>query len=335
MIEQEQIEQLERDYPEFVVSLDRFESLSSKLIANGGFSSIFLVTDSTTNQKVIQKETGQNNTAVFYHEVKSLILLKDVPFVIKMIGFSIHPTFNIFLEYCPESDVESHIIPKVEEEEEDLEYSDDEEDFPPEEKKPFIKLTQTQKNTIAYFTAVGMSYVSKSGIIHNDFKTSNIFLTHDMNIPKIGDFGSSRFPPDENSLNLNGTILWMAPECLNGQAYPESDVYGFGLLIYEMLFEKEPWAEISNKIALITRNVEQNIRPNYHKKYDDSNLQEFDSTVYQLVQLMKRCWAQDHKERPTFTEIANLFKEKKVAFPDANLEEFENKVKEYESVLLS
>ena len=92
--------------------------------------------------------------------------------------------------------------------------------------------------------ALGMSYLHGKNVLHCDLKSSNVLIDENWNV-KLCDFGLSRINSTKKNKKKNirvGTPHWMAPEILKGEKYEcYSDVYSFGILVWEMLTCKIPY----------------------------------------------------------------------------------------------
>jgi eukaryotic-like serine/threonine-protein kinase len=89
-----------------------------------------------------------------------------------------------------------------------------------------------------------LSYAHKQNIIHRDIKPANMMLTPH-GVVKLMDFGIARSAAD-GSLTSTGTTLgslnYMPPEQVRGEAADaRSDIYSFGVSLYEMLTGKLPF----------------------------------------------------------------------------------------------
>jgi len=104
-----------------------------------------------------------------------------------------------------------------------------------------------------------LSYAHKQSIIHRDIKPANMMLTPE-GIVKLMDFGIARSSTD-GSLTSTGTTLgslnYMPPEQVRGEAADaRSDIYSFGVSLYEMLTGKLPFRGDS-QYSLMTAHLNQ------------------------------------------------------------------------------
>jgi eukaryotic-like serine/threonine-protein kinase len=102
--------------------------------------------------------------------------------------------------------------------------------------------------------AEGLAYAHRQGILHRDIKPSNLLLDVQGTV-WITDFGLAK---SEGAGDLThtgdivGTVRYMAPERFDGDSLLQSDVYGLGVTLYEMLTLR-PAFDDTNKARLIER----------------------------------------------------------------------------------
>ncbi|MCD4820472.1 MAG: protein kinase [Candidatus Cloacimonetes bacterium] len=147
----------------------------------------------------------------------------------------------------------------------------------------------------------GMSDIHKHRIIHKDLKPQNIMLTQASNI-KIMDFGiSETFRSSKSRLketSRSGTPVYMSPEQLLGKDVGrESDIWSFGLLIYELLSGKQLYNGQSTTEVMMQIKE----RPDYEPIAGISN---------KTNRLLQKCIKYDYKDRfRNFGEISDYFNE--------------------------
>ncbi len=104
-----------------------------------------------------------------------------------------------------------------------------------------------------------LSYAHKQNIIHRDIKPANMMLTP-QGVVKLMDFGIARSSSD-GTLTSTGTTLgslnYMPPEQVRGEsADARSDIYSFGVSLYELLTGKLPF-QGDSQYSLMTAHLNQ------------------------------------------------------------------------------
>lgn len=104
-------------------------------------------------------------------------------------------------------------------------------------------LTTEQTVEVSKAVLAGLATAHEAGIIHRDLKPENVLLADDGRI-KLADFRLAR-PASANTGTgqaLLGTIAYLSPELVTrGTADKQSDVYAFGIMMFEMLTGQQPF----------------------------------------------------------------------------------------------
>lgn len=108
--------------------------------------------------------------------------------------------------------------------------------------------------------AEGLAAAHDAGVIHRDFKTANVVLvpSPDGGVRAVvTDFGVARSLQNEETSTITepgrlvGTPAYMAPEQVEGaEVTPAADVYGLGVVMYEMVTGRRPFEGESGSEAL-------------------------------------------------------------------------------------
>ncbi|XP_020113919.1 dual specificity protein kinase shkB-like [Ananas comosus] len=167
--------------------------------------------------------------------------------------------------------------------------------------KNTTKLDWRRRTQMALDIARGMNYLHHCNppIIHRDLKSSNLLVDRNWTV-KVGDFGLSRLKRETylTTKSGKGTPQWMAPEVLRNEPSDEkSDVYSYGVILWELVTEKIPWDSL-NSMQVIGAVGFMNQRLELPSDLDP-----------QWVSMIESCWHSDPKCRPTFQEIMERLKD--------------------------
>jgi tetratricopeptide (TPR) repeat protein/predicted Ser/Thr protein kinase len=108
------------------------------------------------------------------------------------------------------------------------------------------KLELNEAARIISQAALALEHAHTNNIIHRDVKPSNIIVDNSGNV-KVMDFGLARIADDRSKVTqsgaLVGTLGYMSPEqCCGEEIDFQTDIYSLGVVLYEMLTGKDPFA---------------------------------------------------------------------------------------------
>ena len=110
-----------------------------------------------------------------------------------------------------------------------------------------------------------LAYAHAQGVVHRDVKPDNVLLASGWErcAPgdvRLSDFGVARLVGDSarTASGVLGTPAYMPPELIeHGSCGPEGDVYGAGVLLYELLAGRTPFAGAGTDFTVAHRHLTQ------------------------------------------------------------------------------
>jgi len=154
---------------------------------------------------------------------------------------------------------------------------------------------------IAHGAACGVAHLHRLDFVHRDIAARNVLLTKS-DEPKVADFGMARLVSDgvyeQQTASVVGPVKWMAPEQMERRSYSKaSDVFAFGVLLFEIFMLEPPWKGHSNIVAAT-------------KVLAGEHLDVSSSTIpRKIAALMETCWAMSKKERPAMEHVQRVLHE--------------------------
>lgn len=205
-----------------------------KQIAAGNMATLYLALDERTEEQVAVKATQISSISDdarrrFIQEFTLLSRIDSPRIVdIKERYFDTDYAY-IVMEYFPAGDLASYI-------------------------RRGIKITEAIR--FAYQIADGLTAVHERGIVHRDLKPANILLRNPKSLA-LSDFGIAKLRGASMQLtgtqDILGTPYYMSPEQFaNGEIDHRADLYGLGVMFYEMLTGEKPYkaSKLSDLIGL-------------------------------------------------------------------------------------
>ncbi|RHZ89595.1 hypothetical protein Glove_13g29 [Diversispora epigaea] len=252
-----------------------------KYIAEGGFGvvdSAIWIKDGENEIKVALKNlhNSKNMTDSFLKEVISHGITSSDDFIIQCYGITRDPDTNnniMVMEFAEDGSLHNDLS------------------------RNFDEITWQKKLERLYCIAAGIEQIHNNNLIHRDLHSGNILMGVNgiLGSIRIADLGLCR--NIDNSTNyVYGIVPYVAPEIFEYSSYSRaSDVYSFGMLMWEFTSGHKPFSNRPHNSKLIC-NISGGLRPKITVDTPE---------VFRVF--MKRCWDSNPFNRPNMTEIREQF----------------------------
>jgi len=143
----------------------------------------------------------------------------------------------------------------------------------------------------------GLQHLHNEGVIHRDLAARNLLVDKEFHV-QVSDFGLARVKnaSESKGYSKSGAIplKWSAPEAMEKKEYSEkSDVFSFGVVMFEMFMRQSPWKKIDHFEA--SRRV-----------CNGERMELPDALDSDLRDLIRHCWSHEKSSRPKVPEILNF-----------------------------
>ncbi|XAR68710.1 Non-specific serine/threonine protein kinase [Bertholletia excelsa] len=174
-------------------------------------------------------------------------------------------------------------------------------------------LSWQQRFNIILGTAKGLACLHEAGIIHYNIKSTNV-LINNSGEPSLGDFGLARLLPMLDrcilSSKIQSALGYMAPEfaCRTVKITEKSDIYGFGILILEVVTGKRPVEYMEDDVVVLCDMVRRALEESKVEECVDGRLSgNFPAEeAVPVIKLGLICASQVPSNRPDMGEVVKI-----------------------------
>ena len=236
--------------------------------------------------KKLKSDAPNATKEAFEKEVNFMSRLSDRN-VIRILGVCYEDTPFIMMEYMEKGDLNQYL-----QKFKTLSSSDSE---------PQGQITTSTMVHITTQIASAMKYLASHHFVHRDLATRNCLVGPNY-LVKISDFGMSRSLYDSHYYRIHGRfslpVRWMAYECFYGKFSQKSDVWAFGVTMWEIfsLAKEQPYNDMSDKQVV----------ENALKGKNRKTLARPDMCPLKVYKIMLECWEHNSDQRTTFEELFQL-----------------------------
>ncbi len=262
-----------------------------KLIGRGGMAMVYLAMDDTLSRKVALKvldasrSSDEHFVKRFQREARTAGRLNHPNIVTIYEVANIENIYYIAMEYLEGKPLDGILL-----------------DAQRSKKPPEISYTVKTVNQVA--SALMHAYKTEK-IVHRDIKPANVIVDKDGQVT-LTDFGIARALEEESDLTSDsgfiGTPMYMSPEHVEGGAIDHrSDIYSLGIMLYQMLVARVPFASATTTGAVMYKHVHE--MPPSPRKFNKKINRKIERVVFKSIA------KQPSKRFKTAEQMADALKE--------------------------
>lgn len=259
--------------------VDAHEVALEEVIGRGSFGQVwagkFRGKKVAVKKLHLTKSRLSNNTGSFVHELNIMCSLRHPNTVLFMGACLEEGHMSIIMEFCEKGNLYEILHDKAQ----SMDYN------------KILKICTEIAEGVLYL------HLSTPPILHRDLKSLNILVDEHWNV-KVSDFGLTDFKPDVQDKGAGMAVVspfWLAPEAMENQEFSEaSDVYSFGMIVWEMFTRQAPFPNMNPHQAALSV-INDDARPDI-PAFVPPNFQN----------LITSCWQRDPQRRPAFSRIIQL-----------------------------
>ena len=237
--------------------------------------------------KKLKPQLPQIEQEEFHVETKFMSCLKH-PNVVRLLGVCYYDPAFIMMEYMEEGDLNQFLQRHS-------------------ETVPIVtpsSNTQITSSTLVYMAsqiASAMEYLADFNFIHRDLATRNCYVGRNTTV-KIADLGVNMNLYKTHYYRIRDNTLlpirWLATECFSGKFSEKSDVWAFGVTMWELftLAKNRPHPALSD----------QEVIQNAFKGEYCQSPSKPEACPRPVYMIMEQCWIVDMTQRPPFQELHKL-----------------------------
>ena len=235
--------------------------------------------------KTLRRKPEKQRKLAFDKELKFMSRLNH-PNVVRTLGACMVDTPFIVMEYMEKGDLNGYL-----------------EDFDTIEQgnSPPTDLTISVGTLVSMSAQIAdaMKYLASRNYIHRDLATRNCLVGPESRI-KIADFGMSKSLYESHYYTIKGhailPVRWMAKECFYGKFSAKTDVWAFGVTMWEIftLAKDIPYEDMDDSEVVADAS---------RREGDRQLLQRSSDCPPEVYDVMMMCWKGEPSDRATFETL--------------------------------